>query len=110
MIKGGFSTPPVDNKEGYLMKIDGFKTVGYFVRHYFNWSMDDSDLEDLIEDFLNRENEEVIESFRNEIETLYFFKDIDLIREVFYKLGKRGIATNKAISIIELLYKKTRKS
>lgn len=37
------------------MNISRFDTVGYFIKHYFNWSMNDSDLENLIEDFLERE-------------------------------------------------------
>ena len=53
------------------MNIQEFNTVGYFIKHYFNWSMNYSDLESCIEDFLMREKKEDIKCFKKEIETLY---------------------------------------
>lgn len=89
------------------MNINRFSTVGYFIKHYFNWSMDASDLENLIEHFFEMENQETINDFRNEVKILYLLNDTDIIREVFYKLGNRGIKTKEAISIIKNLYKTT---
>ena len=88
------------------MNIQEFNTVGYFIKHYFNWSMNYSDLESCIEDFLMREKKEDIKCFKKEIETLYMLNDSDVIREVSYKLGDRGIPTNKALDMIALLYMK----
>ena len=53
------------------MNIYEFSTIGYFISHYFNWSMDYSDLENCIDDFLMRENIADIKAFKKEIETLY---------------------------------------
>lgn len=69
--------------------------------------MDASDLENLIEHFFEMENQETINDFRNEVKILYLLNDTDIIREVFYKLGNRGIKTKEAISIIKNLYKTT---
>lgn len=91
------------------MNIKSFETIGYFVKHYFNWSMGYSDLENLIDNFLTRENEKYIEAFRKEIETMYILNDPELYRQVTYRLGDRGVPTKKALSMIELLYRKTRK-
>lgn len=38
------------------MNVYEFSTIGYFMSHYFNWSMDYSDLENCIDDFLMSEN------------------------------------------------------
>lgn len=89
--------------------IKQFETVGYFVKHYFNWSMNYSDLENCIEDFLIRENKEKIKTFRKEIEIMYMLNDSELIREVAYRLGDRGMPTDKALNMIKLLYVKTQK-
>ncbi len=45
-----------------------FSTIGYFIEHYFNWSMDYSDLENCIVDFLLNENVINIKAFKKEIE------------------------------------------
>ena len=89
------------------MNINKFNTVGYFISHYFNSSMDWSELESCIEDFLIRENEESIKAFRKEIETMHMLNDSDLIREVAYRLGNRGMPADKALNMIKLLYIKT---
>ncbi|MDE5894311.1 MAG: hypothetical protein K2H45_15465 [Acetatifactor sp.] len=60
------------------MNINKFSTIGYFVKNYFNWSMDYSELESCIEDL-----------------------------EVSYRLGDRGIPAKKAINMVRLLYIKT---
>lgn len=88
------------------MNIQEFKTFGYFIKHYFNWSMDYSDLESCIEDFLMRE-QNYIKSFEKEIETLYMLNDPEVIREAAYHLGDRGMPTDKALDMIALLYMKT---
>ncbi len=88
------------------MNVKQFKTIGYFVKNYFNWSMDNSELESCIEDFFASENEEKKEVFRKEIEAIYVLNDSDLIREVTYKLGDRGMSTEDALNMIKLLYAK----
>lgn len=40
------------------MNIKQFHTIGYFVKNYFHWSMDYSQLEGCIADFFTSENEE----------------------------------------------------
>ena len=52
------------------MDIKIFSTVGYFAEVYFNCSMDWSDLESVIGDFLMREDKQTIEAFQNEVERL----------------------------------------
>lgn len=89
------------------MNIKKFSTIGYFIKNYFNWSMDYSDLEGCIEDFLTREKEETVEAFKKEAEALYMQNDPELIREVSYRLGDRGIPAKKAINMVKVLYIKT---
>ncbi len=86
-----------------------FEVFGYFVRSYFNWSMNHADLEKCIDEFLISENEKKIEALRIEVETLHALTEPDLIREVAYRLGDRGMPADKAFNVIELLYVKTRK-
>ena len=81
------------------MDVRQFKTIGYFVKSYYNWSVDKSELERCIEDFFASENEEKKEAFRKEIETIYALHDSDLIREVTYRLGNRGISTADAFNM-----------
>lgn len=83
-----------------------FSTIGYFIEHYFNCSMDYSDLENCIVDFLLNENVINIKAFKKEIETLYMLNCPEIIREVSYKLGNRGMPTDKALDMIKLLYTK----
>lgn len=91
------------------MNINQFKTIGYFIQSYFNWSVDYSELDRCIRDFLTSENEDKINACRKEVETLYILNDPDLIREVFYRLGDRGMPTDKALNMIKRLYCKTQK-
>lgn len=79
------------------MKVDEFCTIGYFIKHYFNWSMDYSDLENCIEDFFMRENVTNIKALKKEIETLYMLNSPEIIRDVSYNLGNRGMPTDKAL-------------
>ena len=89
------------------MNIKQFYTIGYLVKNYFHWSMDYSQLEGCIADFFTSENEEKKEAFRKEVETLYALQDSDLVREVTYRLGDRGMSTKDALNMIKLLYAKT---
>lgn len=89
------------------MNVKQFSMIGYFIKHYFNWSMDYSDLETCIEEFLSRENKQNIETFKKEIEIMYELNNPELIREVAYRLGDRGIPTDKALNMIKLIYIKT---
>lgn len=86
------------------MNIKNFSTIGYFIKNYFNGSMDYSDLESCIDDFFKWEKRETVEAFKNEIETMFILRDPDLFREVFFRLGDRGIPTKKAIPMVELLF------
>jgi hypothetical protein len=89
------------------MNVHEFSTLGYFMSHYFNWSMDYSDLENCIDDFLMSENIANIKAFKKEIETLYMLNSPETFREVSYRLGNRGMSTEKALGMIMLLYSKT---
>lgn len=89
------------------MNVKQFSMIGYFIKYYFNWSMDYSDLETCIEEFLSRENKQNIETFKKEIEIMYELNNPELIREVAYRLGDRGIPTDKALNMIKLIYTKT---
>lgn len=89
------------------MNVKQFSMIGYFIKHYFNWSMDYSDLETCIEEFLSRENKQNIKTFKKEIEIMYELNNPELIREVAYRLGDRGIPTDKALNMIKLIYTKT---
>lgn len=91
------------------MNINKFCTIGYFIKNYFNWSMDYSDLEGCIADFLTKEKEETAEAFKQEVKALYMQNDSELIREVSYRLGDRGIPAKKAIDMVNLLYIKTQR-
>lgn len=46
------------------MDITKFSTIGYFIKSYFNWSMDWSELENCIEEFLIREQVETVEALK----------------------------------------------
>lgn len=97
----------MQKEENKKMNVKQFSMIGYFIKHYFNWSMDYSDLESCIEDFLIRENKQNIEALKKEIKIMYRLNDPELIREVSYRLGDRGIATDKALNMIKLIYIKT---
>ena len=89
------------------MNIKKFSIIGYFIKNYFNWSKNYSELEGCVEDFLAGEKEETVEAFKKEAEALYLRNDPDLIREVSYRLGDRGMPAKKAINMVKLLYIKT---
>lgn len=89
------------------LDINQFSTIGYFIQCYFNWSVDYLELEDVIEEFLMKENSETIRAFRKEIVIMYELKNPDLFRVVSYRLGDRGISTKKALYVMEMLYTKT---
>lgn len=106
----GFRSCLIDNKRKERFRevnIKEFNTIGYFIKYYFNWSMNYAELEDCIEDFLTREKEEDIKAFIKEIERMYILNDPELIRKVAYELGDRGMPTDKALYMIKLLYTKT---
>lgn len=88
------------------MNLKRFSTIGYFIRNYFNCSMDYSDLESCIDDFFRLEKRENVEAFKKEIETMYILHDPELFREVSYRLGDRGMPAQRAIPMVELLYAK----
>jgi hypothetical protein len=69
--------------------------------------MDYSDLENCIEDFLMRENVTNVNAFKKEIETLNMLNSPEIIREVSYNLGNRGMPTDKALDMMKLLFTKT---
>ncbi len=88
------------------MDINRFSTIGYFIKSYFNWSTDWSELENCIEEFLIREQVETVEALKKEIEIMYRLNDPELIRKVSYRLGDRGLPDDKAIRMVALLYAK----
>lgn len=47
------------------MNIKRFSTIGYFIRSYFNCSMDYSDLESCIDDFFRLENGNIVNDIVN---------------------------------------------
>ena len=53
--------------------IKKFHATSYFSEVYFNCSMDWSDLEYLLGDFLMRENQKIVDAFKNEVEILYMY-------------------------------------
>ena len=77
------------------------------IKHYFNWFMNYSDLEYCIEEFFMREKNENIEALIREVEAMYMLNDPELIREVAYDLGNRGMPTDRALDMIKVLYTKT---
>lgn len=91
------------------MSIKNFSTVGYFAEVYFNCSMDLSDLESLIEDFLMREDTETIEAFKNEVEVLHMYalEGTMPVKDIASILIHRGISSNKiAEDVIKIFYDK----
>ena len=98
------------SEEFRVMSKKEFKTISYFIKYYFNWSMNWSELEYCIEEFLMREKKENIDALKREVETMYMLNDSELIREVAYDLGDRGMPTHRALDMIKVLYTKTRKS
>lgn len=66
-------------------------------------------MEGCIADFLTKEKEETAEAFKQEVKALYMQNDSELIREVSYRLGDRGIPAKKAIDMVNLLYIKTQR-
>lgn len=75
-------------------------------KDYFNWSIDWSELESCIDEFLTREKRETVEALKKEIEVMYRLNDPELIRKVSYGLGDRGLPGDKAIKMIALLHAK----
>lgn len=90
------------------MALKIFSTLGYFAEVYFNCSMNWSDLENLIEDFLMRENKQTIDAFKNEIDILYMYaiENTMSIKDIAGILTGRGVKKQDAESIIKLFYDK----
>lgn len=80
--------------------------LGYFIKNYFNCSMDWAELENCVQAFFAEEKRETAEALRREIEVLYRLNNPELIREVSYRLGDRGMPDDRAIKMIALLYEK----
>lgn len=82
--------------------------MGYFAEVYFNCSMNWSDLENLIEDFLMRENKQTIDAFKNEIDILYMYamENTMSIKDIAGILTGRSVQNQDAESIIKLFYNK----
>lgn len=91
------------------MNLKRFSTLGYFAEVYFNCSMNWSDLENLIEDFLMRENKQTMDAFKNEIDILYMYamKNTMSIKDIAGILTGRGVQNQDAESIIKLFYNKS---
>lgn len=94
------------------MNIKRFSTVRYFAELYFNCSMNWSELESLIGDFLMREDKQTIEAFKNEVEILYMYAlegTMPLENIAGILTGKRGAPKQGAESVIKLFYKSASK-
>lgn len=98
--------------EEVYMNIKRFSTMRYFVDTYFNCSMDWSDLEPLVEDFLMNENKDKIEAFRSEIELLHIYEleKRMSVKDIASILTGRGISDQKAESVIKLFNDKSVKN
>lgn len=85
--------------------------MGYFAEVYFNCSMDWSDLESVIGDFLMREDKQTIEAFQNEVEILHMFalEDTMPIENIAGILTGRGTPKQGAESVLKLFYKSVQK-
>ena len=90
------------------MNLKRFSILGYFAEVYFNCSMNWSDLENLIEDFLMRENKQTIDAFKNEIDILYMYamENTMSIKDIAGILTGRSVQNQDAESIIKLFYNK----
>lgn len=89
------------------MNVEKFSTVRYFSEAYFNCSMDESDLESLVGDFLMREAKQTIEAFKNEVEILYMYAlegTMPLEDITGILTGKRGVSKQGAESVIKLFF------
>ena len=91
--------------------IKKFHATSYFSEVYFNCSMDWSDLEYLLGDFLMRENQKIVDAFKNEVEILYMYAVDGVMSEkdIAGILTGRGISNQKAESVINLFYKRVEK-
>lgn len=91
------------------MNVKNFCTVRYFAEVYFNCSMNWSDLETLIDDFLMRENKQTIEAFRNEIKILYMYalENQMLLKDIAGILTGRAIHNQETEHVIKLFYDKS---
>ncbi len=91
------------------MNVKNFCTVRYFAEVYFNCSMNWSDLEILIDDFLMRENKQTIEAFRNEIKILYMYalENQMLLKDIAGILTGRATHNQETEHVIKLFYDKS---
>ena len=85
-----------------------FDTLRYFAKVYFNCSMNWSDLENLIDDFMMRENKQIIDDFKNEIDILYMYamENTMSAKDIAGILTCRATKNQEAESIIKLFYDK----
>lgn len=83
-----------------------FDTLRYFAKAYFNCSMNWSDLENLIDDFMMRENKQIIDDFKNEIDILYMYavENTMSAKDIAGILTCRATKNQEAESIIKLFY------
>jgi len=101
-IKNGVPTEAMNTTdEDY-----NFKAFKYFVEAYFNWSMDYDDLEELVDDFLQREIEDIVTRFVKEIKKLHDLNDSEFIKNFVFIFGHRALSLKKANDMIEMMFKK----
>ncbi|MCC9022711.1 contact-dependent growth inhibition system immunity protein [Bacillus nakamurai] len=78
----------------------------YFIECYFNWSMDFSDLDQLIDDYKKRENSTYIEGLTKELKEINEKRNWNEIRDFIYLHGNRVLNNDKTESMVTLLLTK----
>lgn len=86
--------------------ITKYEHLKYFIESYFNWSMDYSDLEKLIEDYKNRELSVYIIGLTKEINAISEQGNWSEITDFVFLIGRRNLNSKKTQEMIELLQKK----
>ncbi|BFH65138.1 hypothetical protein [Paenibacillus azoreducens] len=83
-----------------------YENLKYFIESYFNWSMDYTDLEKLIEEFISRELPVYIRGLSQEINIISEQRNWSEIKDFVYLNGRRNLNIKKTQEMIELLQKK----
>ena len=84
-----------------------YPCLKYFIECYFNWSMDYTDLEQLVSDYLEIENDNYISLLKEEIQKLQTLSNSsEIVKEMTYDYGSRVLSLEKSIEMLNILIKK----
>lgn len=83
-----------------------YENLKYFFECYFNWSMDYTDLENLIEEFKVRELPVYVNGLTQEVNLINEQGNWSEVKEFVYLNGRRNLNLKRTQEMIELLQRR----